>query len=241
MPYFTNEQLSDVDFGKIPRHVAIIPDGNRRWAAKQNQGISYGHKTGCDILMDIVEAAIELGVHYLTLYTFSTENWKRSPEEVEALMSLLEIYLTEQRPRMVTKGVKLETIGDLNPLPKGVQEAVAISKEKTKGCHKIQLTLALNYGGREDICRAVKKIIANNIAKEEINEEMVSRYLDTTAIPDPELLIRTSGERRLSNYMLWQLSYTELFLSETLWPDFKPLDFLKAVRDYQIRERRHGS
>lgn len=239
--FYTQEQISALDLGKIPKHVAIIPDGNRRWAMKQKRGTEFGHRAGCDILMDIVEAADEIGIDYLTFYTFSTENWRRSKLEIDTLMALLEQYLTEQRPRMVEKGVKLLTIGDLKKLPPGINRVIEESKKATEQCTSIHLILALNYGSREEICRAVRKMIAAGCTPEEVNEERLSHYLDTSAIPDPELLIRSSGEKRLSNYLLWQSSYTEIFLTETLWPDFRPIDFLKAIEEYQRRERRIGS
>ena len=239
--YLSSEQLSALDFRNIPKHVAIIPDGNRRWAMKQCEEIAFGHKTGCDILMDIVESAIDLQVEYLTFYTFSTENWNRSQAEIDALMALLKVYLTNQRQRMLKKGVQLTTIGDLSPLPDDVKEVIQEMKKATQDCDKIQLILALNYGGREEICRAVKKMITDGLGPTEVNEKMLSHYLDTAHIPDPELLIRTSGEKRISNYLLWQLSYTELYLTDTLWPDFKPIDFLEAIKEYQRRERRIGS
>jgi len=235
------DQFVSLEQGNIPKHVAIIPDGNRRWAMKQNERVSFGHKMGCDILMDIVDTASEIKVEYLTLYTFSTENWRRSKVEIDALMALLAHYLTEQCPRMVEKGVQLLTIGDLNPLPDHVKQVIRNTKKATKRGQKIRLTLALNYGGREEICRAVRNMINDKINPSEVTEENLSRYLDTAQIPDPELLIRTSGEKRLSNYLLWQLSYTELYLTETLWPDFKPIDFLTAIKEYQCRERRIGS
>jgi len=239
--FYTEEQLSTLHKGCIPQHVAIIPDGNRRWAMKQSRGTEFGHRAGCDILMDVVEAAEELGVNYLTFYTFSTENWRRSQLEIDTLMALLQQYLIDQRPRMVEKGVKLLTIGDLTRLPEGINRVIAETQKATEHCSDIHLILALNYGSREEICRAVRKMIASGCKPEEVTEERISRYLDTSRIPDPELLIRTSGEKRLSNYLLWQASYTEIFLTETLWPDFRPVDFLKAIEEYQKRERRIGS
>ena len=239
--FFTPDQLADIDLSNIPKHVAIIPDGNRRWAMKQSEGASFGHKSGCDILMDVVEAASELHVDYLTLYTFSTENWRRSKDEIDALMSLLQQYLSDQCPRMVKKGVKLLTIGDLTPLPCSVKRVIEETQKATQNCQKTHLVLALNYGSREEICRAVRHMMQDGLSPQDVNEEKVSHYLDTSQIPDPELLIRTSGEKRLSNYLLWQLSYTELYLTETLWPDFKPIDFLTAIKEYQNRERRIGS
>ncbi|NGX57331.1 MAG: Isoprenyl transferase [Chlamydiae bacterium] len=242
--FYTQEQLSSLNRKNIPRHVAIIPDGNRRWASLQKQDAAFGHKTGCDILLDIVEAASDIDVEYLTLYTFSTDNWKRSKFEVDTLMALLKVYLTDQLPRMIDKGVKLLTIGDLTPLPEDIKEVVHKCKEATQNCDKIHLILALNYGSREEITRAFKKILSEveqgKLDKGAVNEEMVSRYLDTSQFPDPELLIRTSGEKRISNYLLWQLSYSEIYLTDTYWPEFRPNDFLEAIMDYQKRERRMG-
>ena len=239
--YFTPDQLATIDTSNIPRHVAIVPDGNRRWAMKQNEGAAFGHKIGCDILMDVVEAASEINVEYLTLYTFSTENWRRSKGEIDALMFLLQQYLSEQCPRMIKKGVKFLTIGDLTPLPDSVKKVIEETKKATQHCQKIHLVLALNYGSREEICRAVRHMMNDGLGPDDVNEEKISHYLDTSRIPDPELLIRTSGEKRLSNYLLWQLSYTELHLTDILWPDFKPIDFLTAIKEYQCRERRIGT
>lgn len=242
--FFTKQQIADVVQSPIPRHVAIIPDGNRRWASLQNQGAAFGHQAGCDILLDIVEAASDINVEYLTVYTFSTENWKRSQCEIDALMVLLKNYLSDQLPRMLKQGVKFLTIGDLDPLPQDVKEVVQRCQDATRHCQKICLILALNYGGREEITRALKRILkeidAGSVEKDAINQETISSHLDTAPYPDPDLLIRTSGEKRLSNYLLWQISYAELYLTSTLWPDFRPENFYEAIQDYQKRERRLG-
>ncbi len=228
----------------VPRHVAIIPDGNRRWAARLQQDAPFGHQKGCDIILDIVEAASDIDIEYMTLYIFSTENWKRSKMEIDALMGLLKLYLQRETPRMIEKGVKLNTIGVLDPLPEDVKQTIKESKEKTAHCSKIHLILALNYGGRSEICRSFSKICSKiekgTLKKEDVTEETVSRHLDTSRWPDPDLLIRTSGEMRISNYLLWQLSYSEFYYTETLWPDFTPDRFYAAIDDYKQRERRLG-
>lgn len=227
-----------------PRHVAIIPDGNRRWAAGGGKSPSQGHQQGCDIIMDIVEAASDVSIEFLTLYLFSTENWKRSKIEIDALMQLLKTMLKKETPRMIEKGVKLHTIGVLDPFPEDVKTILRECKEATAGCSKINLIFALNYGGRSEICRAISKMFTDlqrgSLSSQEVSEETVSRYLDTSSWPDPDLLIRTSGEKRISNYLLWQLSYSELYYTDTLWPDFTPKHFLTAIEDYKKRERRLG-
>ncbi len=228
----------------VPKHVAIIPDGNRRWAARFEQDAPFGHQKGCDIILDIVEAASDINIEYMTLYIFSTENWRRSKMEIDALMGLLKLYLQRETPRMIEKGVKLSTIGVLDPLPEDVKKTIRESKEKTAHCSKINLILALNYGGRSEICRSFSKICSEiekgALCKEDVTEETVSRYLDTSLWPDPDFLIRTSGEQRISNYLLWQLSYSELYYTDTLWPDFDRDHFYAAIDNYQQRERRLG-
>ncbi len=241
---FDPEQLARLNRSHLPKHIAIIPDGNRRWAKKHFLNSQQGHQEGADILMEIVKAAQELEIRHLTLYSFSTENWQRSPEEVFAFLLLIANYLIEQREEMAQTGIKLETIGDLNPLPSFLKEAIRETKEATKSCDKIDLILALNYGSRNELCRAVRALVEDcdnkRLNKEEINEETLSRYLDTHPWSDPDLLIRTSGELRLSNFLLWQISYAEMHISPTLWPDFSPKHLLDALLDFQGRERRRG-
>ncbi len=228
----------------VPKHVALIPDGNRRWAARYQKDAPFGHRKGCDIILDIVEAASDINIEYMTLYIFSTENWKRSKLEIDALMELLKHYLQRETPRMIEKGVKLSTIGVLESLPEDVKAVIEESKAKTAHCKKINLILALNYGGRSEICRAFSKIHREiekgRLTIKDITEDTVGHYLDTADWPEPDLLIRTSGEMRISNYLLWQLSYSEFYYTDTLWPDFTPDHFYSAIDDYQKRERRLG-
>ena len=243
-PIFTSDLLATLDPARIPQHIAFIPDGNRRWAKQHEEEIAHGHKTGADNLIDITLAAKALGVKVLTFYLFSTENWSRSKEEVAALMWLLQEFLTVNRQRMIDEGIKVSTIGHTSALPKEVYDCIGESVEATAGCDKIEMVMALNYGGRNEIVRAVKHLVSEYSVKdrsaEEINEEVIGKCLDTSQWSDPELLIRTSGEMRLSNFLLWQLSYSEIYFTHLLWPDFKPQDLLKAIVDYQKRERRLG-
>lgn len=242
--YFHPSQLAQLERSRIPRHIAIIPDGNRRWARKRLASIAQGHEQGADTLLEIVRAARELEIKELTFYSFSTENWNRSPEEIMALMTLYALYLTEQREKMVQNGVKVHTIGDLSSLPLFLQEAIVEAKAATENCDQIDLILALNYGSRDELCRAFRTILEDYdrqaLQKEDINETTISRYLDTSRWGDPELLIRTSGELRVSNFLLWQISYSEIHVAPVLWPDFTPDHLLEAILDYQRRQRRWG-
>ena len=228
----------------IPRHVAIVMDGNRRWALKRGFASTYGHWKGADVIANIVRLAANLGVEVLTLYSFSTENWNRSQEETMQLMAIISSYLKSNLPFMLEESVRLETIGNTKQLPLELQELLRETKEKTSHGNKVTLVLALNYGGRDEITRAIVRIVQDveegKIKKETISESLVSSYLDTAAFGDPDLLIRTSGEQRISNFLLWQLSYTELYITQTLWPDFAPEDFLEAIVAFQKRSRRLG-
>ena len=241
---FQHSELCRLDRTRIPRHVAIIPDGNRRWAKKRLFPSAKGHAKGADTLMDIVLAAQEIGIESLTIYSFSTENWTRPPEEVTSLLILLNTYLTEQRENMVQKGIKISSIGDVGALPAFLRETIEETKVATHDCDKINLILALNYGSRNEICRAFQKMLGDFeqglLKKEEITEETVSRYLDTHPWKDPDLLIRTSGELRISNFLLWQISYSEIYLSRALWPEFTPQHLIEAILDFQDRQRRWG-
>ena len=216
----------------------------RRWAKKTGVSAIQGHYQGCQVTNKIVEASKEIGVKTLTLYTFSTENWNRPSFEVQALMNLLVSYLSEETPHMVEKGVHFETIGNIKELPSRVQAQIQLTKDETKNNSAIDLILAINYGGRDEIKRSFQAILEDisnhKLKKEEITEELISKYLDTSFKPDPELLIRTSGEMRISNFLLWQLSYAELFMSQVFWPDFTPDLFLEAILTYQKREKRGG-
>ncbi len=241
---FSPEQLAFIDRQKIPRHVAIIMDGNRRWAKQKELPALMGHWEGAEGLTEIVRAASELGVETLTVYAFSTENWQRTDEEVEELMRLLEIYLVNNRNLMVEEGVRLDAIGDLSKFPKSVQETFQETKLATQKGRKINLVLAMNYGSRDELRRVFVRLLKEYEQKkwdpESITEEEIARYLDTTAWGDPDLLIRTSGEHRVSNFLLWQISYAELYITDVLWPEFDSKEFLRAVLSYQNRIRRLG-
>lgn len=238
------EDLQRLDPARIPHHIAIIPDGNRRWAREQELSVQKGHREGADILMDTLRAAKAIGVRVVTFYTFSTENWSRPSEEVEGLMWLIETYLENELPNMVVEGIRFDTIGDLDLLPDSLRRRIELTKEMTAEQGKIDLILALNYGSRNEIVRTCRKLaakVASGMIKEEdITEAMITQNLDTFRWKDPDLLIRTSGENRLSNFLLWQLSYGEMYLTPVLWPDFTPRHLLDAVFDFQKRERRLG-
>lgn len=229
---------------RIPEHVAIIMDGNRRWAQRNKVPLEQGHWRGAETLMTILEGACEVGVKVLTVYAFSTENWKRPKKEIATLMEVFESYLVKMRPDMVKNGVRLETIGDIEKFPISVKEALNKAKSATAHCDKVTLVLALNYGGRSEMTRAVRKMLSdfslNKLSKDEIDENKFASYLDTKGFVDPELLIRTSGENRISNFLLWQISYSEVYITKTLWPDFTKEDFFEAIYDFQMRERRVG-
>ncbi len=233
-----------LDKNNIPKHVAIIMDGNGRWAKQKGEMRIFGHTNGVESVRESLTAAAEIGVKYLTLYAFSTENWNRPKEEVAALMDLLVKAIYDEVEELNEKGVRLETIGNTSILPISCREALAKAKDRTKDNNKITLILALSYSSRWEIAQAVKTMaeesISGKLDVETINEDLISSYLSTSDFPDPELLIRTSGENRVSNFLMWQLAYTELYFTETLWPDFKKEHFFKAIKDYQDRERRFG-
>lgn len=243
-PKFSSDLLARLKPSRIPHHIAIIPDGNRRWAKKISASTSDGHVEGADTLLEVIKGAQEIGVRVLTVYSFSTENWARPQEEIDILMSICATHLLKNREEMVQNGIKLETIGDLTRLPAFLQEIILDTKVATNDCGSITLVLALNYGSRDEMCRAVKAMIddydCNQLSKEEITEKVFSSYLDTHQWGDPDLFIRTSGEFRVSNFLLWQLSYAEFHVSPVLWPDFTPEHLLEAVVEYQNRERRWG-
>ena len=238
------ETLAKLDPAAIPRHIAIIMDGNRRWAKKNDLPAELGHWEGAKVLTDIVRAAAECGIKTLTVYAFSTENWSRPQDEIASLMSLFELYLETKRETMVKESIRLSTIGDLSRFPASVQNALQETMHATEHCNRINLVLALNYGGRDELKRAMGRILMQNEIKkiplEELTEEFISKFLDTTPWGDPDLLIRTGGELRLSNFMLWQLSYAELFVTDVFWPQFTPQHFFQALLSYQSRQRRYG-
>jgi undecaprenyl diphosphate synthase len=230
--------------GEIPGHIAIIMDGNGRWAKKRGMPRIAGHREGVESVRDIVEASGQLGVQYLTLYAFSTENWKRPQEEVSLLMRLLLKALRDEADRLHKNNVRLRAVGDVTRLPKEVQSELLDGIEKTRENTGLTLVLALSYSGRWDFTEAVKRlageIVAGRIRAEEITEELIASHLSTAGIPDPDLMVRTSGEFRVSNFLLWQLAYSEIHITPKFWPDFRRVDLYAAIRDYQSRERRFG-
>jgi undecaprenyl diphosphate synthase len=234
------EELSQIIPSLIPKHIAIIMDGNRRWAKQRGLPPMMGHWEGAETLTEIVRAASDLGVKTVTVYAFSTENWGRSPSEVEDLMNIFELYLMRKKEHMIRDGVKLDAIGDLSRLPERVLNAFHQTKKATEHCDRINLVLALNYGGRDEIRRAIVKILEEKVAPEEVTEELIGKHLDTVRFGDPDLLIRTSGEMRVSNFLLWQISYAEIFSAHMLWPDFSPKHLFEAVLTFQRRNRRLG-
>ncbi|HOU04250.1 MAG TPA: isoprenyl transferase [Smithellaceae bacterium] len=236
--------MKKLDFNKLPRHIAIVMDGNGRWAKKHTIGRIRGHEKGVQAVKTTVRACLEIGIKYLTLFAFSMENWNRPDEEVQALMSLLEKYLDKETKQLNKQGIRLEIIGDLDLLNPSLKAKVLQAREETKNNERMILNMALSYGGRDEIVNAVKKIIReireNKINIENINKGFFSNYLYTAGMPDPDLLIRTSGEYRISNFLLWQMAYTELYFTNILWPDFTKEHLLKAIATYQKRERRFG-
>ena len=236
--------IEDIDLSKVPRHVAIIMDGNGRWAQKQSKMRLFGHQSAIQAVRDAVEAAARLGVQYLTLYTFSTENWNRPQAEVEGLMSLLVKAVKEETPTLMKNNIRLTTIGDLSRLPEASLKALQRCIEDTAGNSGTNLVLALSYSSRWEISYAMKgyvsDILRGGANLNDLNEETIRKYLATSAMPDPELMIRTGGELRVSNFLLWQMAYTEFYFTDLLWPDFRQGDFYEAVYDYQQRQRRFG-
>jgi len=223
---------------KIPRHVAFIMDGNGRWAKKRNLPRSLGHKAGTENIRKIIAYAKEKGIGYLTFYAFSTENWKRPQDEIQALMKLLKQYLMKEVDTFNKEGVRLCTIGSLEAFSPDLVQAIEEAREKTAGNRAITVIIALNYGSRQEIVRGVNRLIAQG--KSEITEEDLNQVLYTRDFPDPDLLVRTSGELRLSNFLLWQLAYTELLFTPEYWPDFNEKSFEKALEEYTRRDRRYG-
>jgi undecaprenyl diphosphate synthase len=236
--------MEEIDKENLPHHIAIIMDGNGRWAKKKSLNRISGHIKGVDSVREIVTACRELGIKVLTLYAFSIENWRRPQEEVTALMGLLKEYLLKEREEMVKNNIRLCAIGRLEDLPHDVRDTLHGTINKTRHCDGMILNLALSYGGRAEIVHAAKGIVSDlqkgKMKLDEITEQRFSQYLWTWGLPEPDLLIRTSGEFRISNFLLWQIAYTELYVTETLWPDFNREELLKAIADYQSRERRFG-
>jgi len=228
----------------IPQHVAIILDGNGRWAKKKHMPRTYGHVQGSKVVEDMLTIVDDIGVKYLTIYAFSTENWKRSPDEVSTLMKILRTYLKDCIKKCMKNNVKCRVIGESVGLSEDIVDRIFNLEEATKNNTGLNFTIAINYGGRDEIVRAVKKIAndlqSNKLLTDNINEELINSYLDTNELPDPDLLIRTSGEERLSNFMPWQLAYTEFYFTPVLWPDFNREELIKAFEKYNKRERRFG-
>jgi undecaprenyl diphosphate synthase len=233
-----------IDRNNLPRHIAIIMDGNGRWAKKKGAARIFGHRNAIQAVTDVTEGCGELGVKYLTLYAFSTENWGRPKDEVDGLMELLVNTIKKEIGNLMENQVKLQTIGDISHLPKACQRNLEEAKETTRNNSGLTVLLALNYSGRWEILRAVRKLTEEvqrgQLHPEDIDEVMFGQYLETAGVPDPELLIRTSGEMRVSNFLLWQIAYTELYITKTLWPDFRKEDLYEAIYSYQHRERRFG-
>jgi len=233
-----------IDKSNLPEHIAVIMDGNGRWAQKKGNQRIFGHKNGVKAVRDTVESAAELGIKYLTLYAFSTENWNRPKQEVDALMSLLITTINSETDTLIKNNVRLLTIGDTDGLPKNVRLKLMDLINKTSNSTGLSLVLALNYSARWEIVNAVKNIMSENNSNpvniNDINNEFFEKYLNTKNIPDPDLLVRTSGEYRISNFLIWQIAYSELYFTEVLWPDFRRKDLYEAILDYQKRERRFG-
>ena len=224
----------------IPKHIAITMDGNGRWAKAKGKNRVFGHKNGVKAVRETVESAVENNIEFLTLYAFSTENWMRPKLEVNSLMNLLISSIINETKTLMKNDIKLMAIGDINKIPKTAKNKLDSIIEKTKNNAKMSLILAISYSGRWEIINAVKKIIKNNVDANEINEHLFEQYLDTKNVPDPELVIRTSGEHRISNFLLWQIAYSELYFTKVLWPDFRKKDFINAIVEYQKRDRRFG-
>lgn len=228
---------------RVPNHIAIILDGNGRWAKKRGMPRSFGHVKGCENLEDICEVAKELGVKYLTVYAFSTENWKRSKEEVDGLMKLFRNYLKKCIKISQKNNMRVKVIGDITAFDSDIQESIEKLEDFSKDFTDLHFQIALNYGSRDEITRAVNRMLEDQKAgklETPVSEDTISDYLDTAGIPNPDLMIRTSGELRLSNYLLWQLAYSEFYFTDVPWPDFKKEELVKAIEKYNERDRRYG-
>jgi undecaprenyl diphosphate synthase len=246
VPTGSEEQslLRAIDFARLPRHVAVIMDGNGRWAALRHKPRVEGHRAGIAAVRDVVETSARLGLQVLTLYAFSVENWKRPRSEVSVLMGLLKRYLRMELRTLLDNDIRFQVIGRMADLPADVQDELRRGMEQTAGCTGLLFNIALNYGGRAEITDAVRRLVADaqrgGLDPERIDEAKLGSYLYTAGQPDPDLLIRTSGELRISNFLLWQIAYAEIWVTDVLWPDFRRRHLLQAVADYQKRERRYG-
>lgn len=233
--------IGRIDEKRLPAHVAIIMDGNGRWAQQKNLKRNAGHSAGAEAAREITEIAVRLGIRYLTLFMFSSENWKRPAGEVQFLLDMFYKNLTEQHDLLEQNDIKLKIIGDIDKLPGKLREKLDEVQASSRDHRRLQVNLALNYGSRPEIVRAVRGIIAAGLSAGQVDEATFAQYLYTAGCPDPDLLIRTSGELRLSNFLLYQIAYSELYFTPTLWPDFRAREFFRAIIDYQGRERRYGS
>ncbi|HET9263813.1 MAG TPA: isoprenyl transferase [Vicinamibacterales bacterium] len=229
-----------VNFDRLPQHVAVIMDGNGRWAAQRHLPRVEGHRAGIESVRDIVESSARLGIGVLTLYAFSVENWKRPATEVSTLMSLLKRYLRLELSTLLRNNIRFQVIGRTEDLASDIRSELTAAEDKTGANTGMQFNIALNYGGRAEIVEAVKKMMAAGVRAEELDEPRFSEFLYTAGQPDPDLLIRTSGEMRISNFLLWQIAYAEIWVTDTLWPDFRKRDLLEAILAYQKRDRRYG-
>ena len=242
--YKATMELDGLDKSRLPEHVAIIMDGNGRWAKLRGKSRIEGHRRGKTSVRVIVEMSRKIGIRYLSLYAFSTENWFRPHDEVDALMGLLEHYLAVEQAKMMRYGIRLTAVGDRSRLPSNVRSILEKVIELTRDNQRMTVILALSYSGRDEIVRLIQQIArearAQDLDPDQIDEESVATRLDTNGVPDPDLLIRTSGEMRISNFYLWQIAYSELYVTPTLWPDFREREYLQALLDYQRRRRRFG-
>ncbi|HVL66265.1 MAG TPA: isoprenyl transferase [Vicinamibacterales bacterium] len=229
-----------VNFERLPQHVAVIMDGNGRWAAQRHLPRVEGHRAGIDAVRDIVESSARLGIRVLTLYAFSVENWKRPAAEVSTLMSLLKRYLRLELNTLLRNDIRFRVIGRFDELARDVQTELQAAEEKTAANTGMQFNIALNYGGRAEIVEAARRLLSAGVAPAELDEARFAGFLYTAGQPDPDLLIRTSGEMRVSNFLLWQIAYAEIWVTDTLWPDFRKRHLLEAILDYQKRDRRYG-
>ena len=236
--------MMEIDNKNIPKHIAVIMDGNGRWAKKKGENRLFGHQNGVKALKKLIEESVRLNISYLTLFAFSTENWKRPKKEISTIMRLIVLVLKKELKTMMDNKIKLETIGDLEKLPENVKSNLIKTVNKTKNNNKLTLTVAINYGGKEDISNAFKllleKVKNNIISPKKIDELIINNHLYTRNLPDVDLLIRTSGEQRISNFLLWKIAYAELYFSNVLWPDFNEKCLHDAIISYQNRERRFG-
>lgn len=238
------ELLAKIDIEKLPKHIAIIMDGNGRWAKKKSLPRNFGHQEGMERVIEVVESASEIGIKYLTLYAFSTENWKRPVTEIESLMKILVFYIRKELDKLHKNNIKLNILGDISKLPETPRNEVLKAIEKTKNNTKMTLNIALNYGGRDEIINGIKEYLKDvemgNITVKDLDTDLFSNYLYTKNQPDPDLIIRPSGELRLSNFLLYQIAYSEFWFSDVLWPDFHQRELYLSIIDYQNRNRRFG-